>query len=163
MCLKGSRRRSCSMMSWRTRWVALAVNAAIGRSGKASRKRLSKRYSGRKSWPHSEMQCASSMTKKEIGTRLSQSTVLSSATRSGESGTIQKCRRNAHLRELRDLILHQRDEGRDDHRCAALGKRRRQLVAERFASAGRHDHAGVATGSNAARDFFLTRKKGIVA
>jgi len=47
-----------------------------GASGKISRKRLSWRYSGRNSWPHSEMQWASSMAKKETGMRFSQSVVL---------------------------------------------------------------------------------------
>ena len=69
MYLSGSRSWSWSMMSWRTRRVALAVNAAIGHSGKCSRSRLNCRYSGRNSWPHSEMQCASSIAKSEIGTR----------------------------------------------------------------------------------------------
>ena len=40
-----------------------------------SRSALSWRYSGRNSWPHSEMQCASSMAKKATGTARSQSMV----------------------------------------------------------------------------------------
>ena len=72
-------------MSCRTRRVALAVNAAIGWLGKSSLSRFNCRYSGRKSCPHSEMQCASSMAKKETGTRLSQSEVPLRAMRSGET------------------------------------------------------------------------------
>ena len=47
----------------------------------------------------------------------------------------------AGLRQLVDLVLHQRDQRRDDHRTA--GQREGgQLVAQRFASAGRHDGEG---------------------
>ena len=130
----GSRSRSCSMMSCRTRRVALAVNAAMGLPGNAARRRLSCRYSGRNSWPHSEMQCASSMAKNETGTRCSHSRCPSRASRSGERysrryfparasrsrATARRCERavqqrrgNSHLRQLRDLVLHQRDQRRN--------------------------------------------------
>jgi hypothetical protein len=39
--------------------------------------------------------------------------------------------------ELGCLVVHQRDQRRDDQRCAAA-RNRRQLVAERFARARRH-------------------------
>src|SRR5258708_19053974 len=65
MYLCGLRKRSWSMMSCRTCRVALAVNAAIGRSGNCARSELSCRYSGRNSCPHSEMQWASSMARSE--------------------------------------------------------------------------------------------------
>ena len=48
-------------MSSRTRGVAVAVSATQEAAGKAARTSASCRYSGRKSWPHWEMQCASSM------------------------------------------------------------------------------------------------------
>src|SRR6185436_11495068 len=48
-------------MSRRTRSVAVAVNAWNETPGKSSRRRPSCRYSGRKSWPHWLMQCASSI------------------------------------------------------------------------------------------------------
>ena len=48
-------------MSRRTRSVAVAVSAMIGTSGNSARSLASWRYSGRKSWPHSLMQCASSI------------------------------------------------------------------------------------------------------
>jgi hypothetical protein len=48
-------------MSSRTRLVAVAVSAMIGTSGNCARNFFSSRYSGRKSWPHSLMQCASSI------------------------------------------------------------------------------------------------------
>ena len=48
-------------MSSRTRSVAVAVSAMKGTPGKCVRRSEICRYSGRKSWPHSEMQCASSI------------------------------------------------------------------------------------------------------
>ena len=48
-------------MSARTRGVAVAVSARQTACGKRLRTSASWRYSGRKSWPHSEMQWASSM------------------------------------------------------------------------------------------------------
>ena len=51
-------------MSARTRSVAVAVSAIIGASGNNSRNEASWRYSGRKSWPHSLMQWASSIASK---------------------------------------------------------------------------------------------------
>lgn len=46
--------------TWRTRCVAVAVSAMMGTPGSASRMPASWRNAGRKSWPYSEMQCASS-------------------------------------------------------------------------------------------------------
>ena len=66
------------MMSCCTFGVAEAVRVRMGTLGRmalmASRRR---RYSGRKSWPHSEMQWASSMAKKEMGICFSNSMVSS--------------------------------------------------------------------------------------
>ena len=171
-------------MSWRTRRVALAVNAAIGRSGNACRSALNCRYSGRNSWPHSEMQCASSMAKKAMGTRRSQAMVSSRASRSGErySSRNAPCAGfphhllllaerlravdhrggNAHLRELRRLVLHQRDQRRDDDHGLAQHQRR-QLVAERFPAAGGHHHRDVVAVEQAMDDALLQRAEGIVA
>jgi hypothetical protein len=56
----GERSRSVAAMSARTRSVAVAERAMIGASGNSSRSSASLRYSGRKSCPHSLMQCASS-------------------------------------------------------------------------------------------------------
>ncbi len=71
-------------MSCRTCRVALAVNAAIAHPGKFARSELSCRYSGRNSCPHSEMQCASSIAKIEIGTCASHFAVSPRASRSGD-------------------------------------------------------------------------------
>ena len=45
-----------------------------------------------------------------------------------------------------DLVLHERDERRDDERQRLGVLERRQLVAERLAGAGRHDDQDVAPG-----------------
>ena len=57
---------ACSMCSWRrmssrVRRSAVAVSAITGTSGKRSLTWLRRAYSGLKSWPHCEMQWASSM------------------------------------------------------------------------------------------------------
>ena len=57
---------SCSAKSFLTRLVADAVNAKTGISGNRSRSRCTFRYEGRKSKPHCEMQCASSIAIKLI-------------------------------------------------------------------------------------------------
>jgi hypothetical protein len=50
--------------------------------------------------------------------------------------------RNAHVGELRHLVLHERDE-RADHQHGAAERQRGKLVAERLAAAGGHDDGGV--------------------
>ena len=63
--------------------------------------------------------------------------------------TIQYRRRNPHLRQLRRLILHESDQRRN-HNCGALRYERRQLVAQRLASARRHHDAGIVSCQQAA-------------
>ncbi len=46
------------------------------------------------------------------------------------------------------LILHKRDQWRNDN-CRAFAHQRRQLVTERFTASGGHDHKGVAAGKEA--------------
>ena len=75
---------------------------------------------------------------------------------------IQNRCRNAHLGQLRGLILHQGDQGRDYYRGASH-RERGKLVAERFPAAGRHDDAYVAPGQNAADDALLDGTKPVVA
>ena len=55
-----------------------------------------------------------------------------------------------------DLVLHQRDERRDDD-AGAGAHERRQLVAERLAAAGGHEHEGVAAGDEVLDDLLLVR------
>ena len=63
----GFTRPSCRQMSLRTSGAAVAVSAITGADGKHFRSRARSRYSGRKSWPHSEMQCASSIATSRTG------------------------------------------------------------------------------------------------
>ena len=49
---------------------------------------------------------------------------------------------DAGLLQLRDLIFHQRDQGRDHH-THTRPTERRHLVADRLAAAGRHENQGV--------------------
>jgi len=53
-----------------------------------------------------------------------------------------------------DLVVHQRDQRRDDQR-RAVASERRQLIAERLARAGRHHGKRVLTGNNSANDILL--------
>ncbi len=69
---------------------------------------------------------------------------------------------HAGLEQCVDLVLHQRDQRRDDD-AAALAQQRRNLVAERLAAAGRHQHQGVAAGGDMADDLGLGAAKGGVA
>ena len=55
---------------------------------------------------------------------------------------IERRRLDAGLPERRHLVFHQRNEGRDDE-ADARAHQRRDLVAERLASAGRHQDEGV--------------------
>src|SRR5579864_6540472 len=114
MYLCGSCKSNWVRISWRTRRVALAVNAAIGLSGKFARRLLNCRYSGRNSWPHSEMQCASSMAKNAIGTRESHAIVSGLAKRSGE----RYSRRYAPC-AAREMTLDCSDQGTELFKTAA--------------------------------------------
>ena len=63
----------------RTRGVAVAVSASDLRIAEPRGARPSRRYAGRKSWPHSEMQCASS-THRSHGGAFSRSAAARRAT-----------------------------------------------------------------------------------
>ncbi len=76
----------------------------------------------------------------------------------GESG-MKRRNRDLALLHGRHLILHQRDERRDDQRQPRQNGRR-QLVAEGFALPRRHDPHDIAPGQHGANDFFLTRSEG---
>ena len=73
-------------------------------------------------------------------------------------GTVQHGGGNSHLRQLGRLVLHQRNQRRD-HDCGPSQHHRRQLVAQRFAAPGRHDHAAVLTVEQAAHDALLQGAK----
>ena len=67
----------------------------------------------------------------------------------------------ASLQEV-DLVLHQRDQRRDDDRHA-VEHQRRQLVAEALAAAGRKDGQRRPAGQQRLHDPLLTRPKGAEA
>ena len=70
--------------------------------------------------------------------------------------------RDAHIGELRHLVLHQGDQ-RADHQHGAAQNQRRKLVAERLAAAGGHDHGGVVALHQALNDALLHGPERIVA
>ena len=72
---------------------------------------------------------------------------------------IQEGRGDAMLAQGGDLVLHQRDQGRDHH-AGSGAQHRRYLVAERLAPAGGHQHKRIAPAQHRADDLFLVRPKG---
>ena len=56
---------------------------------------------------------------------------------------VEERRAHAELPQRLDLVLHQRDQRRDDDR-RALAQQRGQLVAQRLAAAGGHEHQRIA-------------------
>ena len=81
---RGGLENSLSTMSLRVGASAVAVKASVCSRPPICRATLpSVRYSGRKSWPHCETQCASSMAIIETSLSASISTVSGRASRSG--------------------------------------------------------------------------------
>ena len=66
------------------------------------------------------------------------------------------------LKQGVDLVLHQRDQGRDYHRQALLHQRR-HLVTEALAAAGGHHGERVPAFQNGPYDLFLARPERIEA
>ena len=62
---------------------------------------------------------------------------------------MQRAGGHAELAQRRHLVVHQRDQRRDDHRGAGPAQRR-DLVADALAAAGRHQHQRVAAGDDMA-------------
>ena len=60
---------------------------------------------------------------------------------------VQRAGGDTDLAQRRDLVVHQRDQRRDDHRGAGAAQRG-HLVADALAAAGRHQHQRVATGQH---------------
>ena len=69
---------------------------------------------------------------------------------------VQLRRRDAARGQAVDLVLHQRDQRRDDDGDAVV-QERRHLVAERFAAAGRQDYERVAPLQHRGHGLFLQR------
>ena len=72
---------------------------------------------------------------------------------------VDALRPQAQRLELRDLVLHERDERGDDERRAAAGEAG-ELVAERLAGAGGHDEEHVAALRGGAAHGLLVRPEG---
>ena len=150
---------------------AVAVSASTGGVPSARTASPRPRYAGRKSWPHCEMQCASSTTNSATRTAARRSRNRGSPRRSGVTyamhgrfsdsrasaacssrGDSVESRRSTSMSsslELVVLILHQRDQRRHDERDA-VELERGQLVAQRLAGAGRHDRERVDAGEHVA-------------
>ena len=72
---------------------------------------------------------------------------------------VQHRRIDAGLQQSRDLVAHQRDQRRH-HDAAAFAQQGRQLVAQRLAAAGRHQHQAIAAVRHVPDDFLLRAAKG---
>ena len=76
--------------------------------------------------------------------------------------TIDHRRRNAHLRQLRRLVLHQRDQRRNHHRRLPRNHRRK-LVAQRLPAPSRHHHASIVRGQQTPDNILLLGAKLVVS
>ena len=156
---------------------AVAVSAMRGTPGKRSASTDSRRYSGRKSCPHCDTQCASSMAKSasrcvaklvrsvEEARRRAAARARRRGGRARRRGASRstRARSRASCVELRNAARHassrqRRRPGPASARSAARRRRRRRrgrsagnLVAERLAAAGRHQHERVAAARRRAR------------
>ena len=75
----------------------------------------------------------------------------------GEAG-VKRRRRDLPLLHAGYLILHERDERRNDEGQPGQ-ESRGQLIAERFTLAGRHDRHRISPGQYGANDLLLARPK----
>ena len=71
---------------------------------------------------------------------------------------VQRAGRNAELPQRRHLVVHQRDQRRDDH-GGARPTQRGDLEADALAAAGRHQHQRIAAGDDVADHLFLLAAK----
>jgi len=74
----------------------------------------------------------------------------------------QRRRANAQCLRAANLVMHQRDQRRNDQRRAFPGERR-QLIAERLARAGRHHRQRMLSREHAAHDVLLRAAEGVEA
>ena len=79
----------------------------------------------------------------------------------GRQGAVEEQRRHAQRVELLHLVLHQGDQGRDDDGQAGEDQGR-ELVAQRLAAPGRHDHQRILPGEDVGDDFALQGPEFIV-
>ena len=174
-------------MSRRTRAVAVAVYACRLMPGSSWRRRPSCRYSGRKSCPHWLMQCASSTATKltrhdgeqrqepvaavaDEPLRRHVEQPVAPLAQAGDDGrllvggkrAVVERRRHAVADQGVDLVLHQRDQRRDDQRETGCDHGRR-LEAERLAAARRQDDERIAAGEDRLHRVALKRPEGRVS
>ena len=71
---------------------------------------------------------------------------------------VDQRRGNASALERVDLVLHQRDQGRDHHR-GSLQEKRRKLITERFAAARRHHDERIGAARDGGDHFLLRIEK----
>jgi hypothetical protein len=71
---------------------------------------------------------------------------------------VKRRRRDLALLQAGHLILHERDERRNDQGQPGQ-EGRRQLIAERLALPGRHDRHRIAPSQHGANDLLLARPK----
>ena len=79
---------------------------------------------------------------------------------------VEVCSAHAGLFQRGHLILHQRDQRRNHNACALpapVPHERRDLIAERFAAAGRHQHEAIAAVRHMGDDFRLWAAESAVA
>ena len=76
--------------------------------------------------------------------------------------TIDRRRRNSHLRQLRRLVLHERDQRRNHHRRLPRNHRRK-LVAQRLPASRRHHHASIVRGQQTPDNILLFGAKLVVS
>ena len=80
----------------------------------------------------------------------------------GRQARVQERRAQPQLAQRHHLILHERDQGADHDRRAGA-QQGGDLVAQRLAAAGRHDHERVAAPHHAAHDRLLLTPEGAEA
>ncbi len=80
----------------------------------------------------------------------------------GIQAGVEECGRYAELLEGVHLILHQRDQRRH-HDADAVAQQGRNLVAQRLAAAGGHQHQRIAPAGHMLDDGLLRAAKGGVA
>ena len=152
---------------------AVAVSAMRGTPGKRSCSSDSCRYSGRKSWPHCDTQCASSMANSAMRARSSSSRqrgVDAAARARRRAGRARRRAARARPRAAAPASsVELRNAARTPSCCSAatwscisaisgetttpvpVAQQRRDLVAQRLAAAGGHQHQRVAAGRRRAR------------
>ena len=79
---------------------------------------------------------------------------LHRAGRAGILRGVEECCAHPRKRQGRDLILHQCDQRRHHH-AGAFAQQRRNLEAQGFSAAGRHQHERVTACNHVPDDFFL--------